>query len=305
VKFEGHYHGWDDSVLVSYHPTRDEIESAGRRPVPVGEGQLPARTPVIAEWNDRNSVAEAFAANPGKISAVICEPLVANSGCLPPEPGFLEFLREITTANGALLIFDEVITGFRVALGGAQELYGIVPDLATYAKAVGAGVPLSVLAGKREYMDLIASGRVVHAGSVNGNPVSLTAARVALDVLAADGGSIYRELRRVSQSLREGLLDILRSQNLPVVSNGEGAVFHIAFMDRPARNYRDTLEADSGLYSDFALALLDEGVLVLPDGRWYVSVAHRESDINATLEAARRTLRAPSETHRAPERRSR
>jgi glutamate-1-semialdehyde 2,1-aminomutase len=300
IKFEGHYHGWDDSVLVSYHPTRDEIAAANGRPVPVGEGQLPARTPVIAEWNNRKSVEAAFAASPGKISALICEPLVCNSGCLPPEPGFLEFLREITTAHGALLIFDEVITGFRIAPGGAQEFYGVTPDLATYAKAVGAGVPLSVLAGKRQYMDLIANGGVIHAGSLNGNPVSLAAAKAALDVLAADGGSIYRELRRLSDCLRDGLLDVVRAHNLRAVSNGEGAVFHIAFMDRPARTYRDTLEANTALYSDFALALLDEGVLVLPDGRWYVSIAHTESDINATIDAARRTLRAPSQTYPAP-----
>jgi glutamate-1-semialdehyde 2,1-aminomutase len=140
---------------------------------------------------------------------------------------------------------------------------------------------------------------VVHAGSLNGNPVSLAAAKAALDLLAADGGTVYGELRRLSQCLRESLVDILRSRNLPAVSNGEGAVFHVAFMDRPARTYTDTLDADIALYGDFALALLDEGVLVLPDGRWYVSVAHTEADINATLDAVNRTLRAPSEMHPA------
>ncbi|HET8547100.1 MAG TPA: glutamate-1-semialdehyde 2,1-aminomutase [Bryobacteraceae bacterium] len=300
IKFEGHYHGWDDSVLVSYHPTREEIAAAQGRPVPIGSGQLPARTAVIAEWNNRRSVEAAFAAHGGKISALICEPFVCNSGCLPPEPEFLQFLREITTAHGALLIFDEVITGFRVALGGAQELYGVTPDLATYAKAVGAGVPLSVLAGKREYMDLIADGRVIHAGSLNGNPVSLAAAKAALDVLAAGGGSIYKQLRSNTERLRYGLEEVLRSHGLAVATNGECGVFHVAFMDRPARTYRDTLEADTGLYSDFALALLDEGVLVLPDGRWYVSTAHTEADINATLAAARDAFRAPSETYPAP-----
>jgi glutamate-1-semialdehyde 2,1-aminomutase len=297
IKFEGHYHGWDDSVLISYHPTAEEIAAAQDRPIPVGVGQLPARTPVIAEWNNRASVEAAFRMNPGKISALICEPLVCNSGSLPPEPGFLAFLREITTANGALLIFDEVITGFRVALGGAQELYGVTPDLATYAKAVGAGVPLSVLAGKRQYMDLIAQGGVIHAGSLNGNPLSLAAAGAALDVLTADGGSVYKQVRRNTERLRYGLEEILQSHGLTAVTNGECGVFHIAFMDRPALRYRDTLPADTALYSDFALALLDEGVLVLPDGRWYVSTAHTEADIDATLDAAACAFRSPSEMY--------
>ena len=205
IKFEGHYHGWADSVLVSYHPTPEEIDRAEGEPVGVGSGQLPATSVAIAEWNDRAGVERAFAAYPDEISAVICEPVLCNSGCIPPENGFLEFLRDITPRSGALLIFDEVITGFRMSLGGAQEFYGVTPDLATYAKAVGGGMPLSVLAGKREYMDLIASGKVVHAGTLNGNPVALASAKAALDVLAADYGAIYSELRRRGEALRTGL----------------------------------------------------------------------------------------------------
>lgn len=290
VKFEGHYHGWDDSVLVSYHPTAAQIETSNGSPVPVGQGQLSSGNAIIAEWNNRASVEEAFTAGDGDISALICEPLVCNSSCLPPEPGFLSFLREITRQHGALLIFDEVITGFRVALGGAQELYGVLPDLATYAKAIGAGTPLSVLAGRREYMDLIASGKVVHAGTLNGNPLNLAAARAALDLLAADNGAVYVPLRRRGEQLRTELEQLLRSAGLPAFTNGEGPVFHVSFADRPPRTYRDTLRADNALYSDFALALLDEGVLVLPDGRWYLSTAHTDEDVARTIAAAGRAL---------------
>jgi glutamate-1-semialdehyde 2,1-aminomutase len=290
LKFEGHYHGWDDSVLVSYRPTAEQIAVANGNAVPVGAGQLPPRDVVIAEWNSREGVEKAFAEHGSELSAIICEPLVCNCSCLPPEPGFLEFLREITTRNGALLIFDEVITGFRLALGGAQEYYGITPDLATYAKAVGAGTPLSVLAGKREYMDLIALGKVVHAGTLNGNPLSLAAARAALTVLAADNAVAYKHLHRRGERLRSGLESALRLAGLPVVSNGVGPVFHLAFSERPARNYRDTLQADTVLYSDFAIGLLDEGVMVLPDGRWYLSTAHTDDDIEATIAAAKRIL---------------
>lgn len=290
IKFEGHYHGWADSVLLSYHPTREQMEAAKGGPVGAGLGQLQPDTVAVAEWNDRAAVERLFRENAGQISAVVCEPMLCNSGCIPPEPGFLEFLRDITAKAGALLIFDEVITGFRLALGGAQERYNVVPDLATYAKAVGAGLPLSVLAGKRECMDLIASGQVVHAGTLNGNPLSLAAAKAALDILAANSGAIYSDLQRRGERLRSGLERMLRARGLTVVTNGEGAVFHISFQERKPRTYRDTLEANAALYSDFALALLDEGVFLLPDGRWYLSAAHTDDDIDMTLAAAERVL---------------
>ncbi|MBI4907536.1 MAG: aspartate aminotransferase family protein [Acidobacteria bacterium] len=288
LKFEGHYHGWQDTVLVSYHPSPKEREASRGRPVPVGAGQLPPESVVVAEWNDRRQVEAAFATHGGEISAVICEPLLANSGCIPPAPGFLEFLREITRREQALLIFDEVITGFRLDLGGAQSFYHVTPDLATYGKAVGGGLPFSALAGKARYMDLIASGTVVHAGTLNGNPISLAAAKVALRTLSRDRVAVYSDLRRRGAKLRQGLERILASRGYSVATNGEGAVFHLAFMERPARNYRELLAADQRLYSDFALALLDEGVLALPDGRWYLSTAHNDDDIDYTLAAVER-----------------
>ncbi|HWB84662.1 MAG TPA: aspartate aminotransferase family protein [Bryobacteraceae bacterium] len=288
LKFEGHYHGWDDSVLLSYHPSLEEIERAQGRAVPTGAGQRPDGGAVIAEWNNRESVEQAFAAHGAELSAVICEPLLANSGSIPPAPGFLEFLRQVTSENGALLIFDEVITGFRLAYGGAQERYGITPDLATFAKAVGAGTPLSALAGQRRYMDAIASGRVVHAGTLNGNPLSLAAAKAGLDVLRSKGAAGYEHLRRRAETLREGLERILRSHGFTVCTCGDGPVFTLSFAAAPPHNYRDTLAALRDLYRDFALALLDEGVLVLPDGRWYVSFAHSDSDIDQTLAAVSR-----------------
>ncbi len=289
LKFEGHYHGWDDSVLVSYHPRADEIARFDGEPVPVGEGQLPGPA-VVAEWNDCASVARAFKAHGREISAIVCEPLLANSGSIPPEPGFLEFLRRVTRESGALLIFDEVITGFRLAYGGAQERYGVLPDLATFAKAVGGGTPLSVLGGRREYMEKIAGGSVVHAGTLNGNPISLAAAKAALDLLAAKGTEGYAALRCRAERLREGLESTLGARGFSVSTCGDGPVFSLAFAARPPRNYRETLCASQQLYSDFALAMLDEGVLLLPDGRWYVSFAHRDADIDETLAAAARAV---------------
>jgi glutamate-1-semialdehyde 2,1-aminomutase len=290
VKFEGHYHGWDDSVLVSYHPTSAEIANAEGAPIAAGSGQRPHVDVLVAEWNGFESVERIFSCHGSQISSLICEPLLCNSGCIPPEPGFLKFLRDITAAHGALLIFDEVITGFRLDLAGAQGRYGVVPDLATYAKAIGGGLPLSVLAGKREFMDLIANGTVVHAGTLNGNPVVLAAAKATLDVLSRDGGAVYKDMAQRGDRLCNGIISRLREKGYQAVSHGEPTVFHIAFMENRARNYRDQLVADRNLYSNFALALLDEGILVLPDGRWYLSTAHTHEVIDTTLDAIERAI---------------
>jgi glutamate-1-semialdehyde 2,1-aminomutase len=291
LKFEGHYHGWNDTVLVSYHPTLQQIEIAENGPVGEGDGQLAPRTSVVAQWNDVAGVEAAFTAHPGEISAIICEPLMCNSGCIPPNPDFLKFLREISRKQGALLIFDEVITGFRLSLAGAQGFYNVTPDLATYAKAIGGGTALSVLAGKQEFMELISNGDVVHAGTLNGNPIALSAAKAVLEVLSRNPTDIYADLYRRGQTLRNGLSNILLSHGYRVISSGEGPVFCISFLNEQPRNYRDLLLADKQLYSDFALALLDEGILTLPDGRWYISTAHTDADIEATLAAARRAMK--------------
>ena len=290
IKFEGHYHGWDDGVLQSYHPRPDQLLQNLQTPVPEGQGQLPATTTVIAQWNDQDSIRRAFADNDGAIAAIICEPMMCNNGCIAPDPGFLEFLRAITEENGAVLIFDEVITGFRLGLSGAQGYYGVTPDLATYAKAVGAGTPLSVLAGKQRFMELIERGDVVHAGTLNGNLLALAAARASLKYLSRDDKNVYLGLFQRGERLRDGIMSLLRKQGHAVCAAGVGSVFHISFLASQPRNYRDLLAADREKYSDFALALLDEGVLPLPDGRWYLSTAHTDADIDQTLDAVERAL---------------
>jgi glutamate-1-semialdehyde 2,1-aminomutase len=293
LKFEGHYHGWADEALVSYHPASGEGRSgAVRSPVPVGRGQLPHDHVLIAAWNSREEVQRAFDEHGGEISALICEPLLANSGCIPPADGFLQFLRDLCTRNGTVLIFDEVITGLRLDLGGAQTRFGVTPDLATFAKAVGAGVPLSVLAGGTEYMRLIAEGEVVHAGTLNGNPLALAAAKAALDHLSRERNEIYPRLRLLGSALAAGLVNILNAAGIYAVSTGDGAVFTVHLQERTPHTYADTLESDGPARSDFILALLDEGILALPDGRWYISAAHSEADIDATLAAAKRAVKS-------------
>jgi glutamate-1-semialdehyde 2,1-aminomutase len=282
LKFEGHYHGWDDSVLVSYKPGAQDCGSM--TPIPVGTGQRPWSGAVVARWNDKASVDAAFAAHAGEISAIICEPMLCNSGCLPPAEGFLAYLREKATAEGALLIFDEVITGFRLALGGGQAYYGVTPDVATFAKACGGGLPVSVLAGRDEYMSWIAEGRVVHAGTLNGNPLGLAATVASLQALTP---AVYEQLDRLGRQLRAGLEEALRAKGVPVVTTGEGAVFQLHFQPEIPREYRDTLPTDKALYAGFLMALLDAGVLALPDGRWYLSAAHGADVVEETLRRVR------------------
>lgn len=278
LKFEGHYHGWDDSVLVSYKPSMEQ--SGAMAPVPVGLGQRQSPGAVVARWNDEESVRAAFAAHSGRISAIICEPLLCNSGCLPPADAFLSFLRETATREGVLLIFDEVITGFRLALGGAQEFYGVTPDLATFAKAAAGGLPVSILAGRREYMNWIADGRVVHAGTLNGNPLALAATHAVLQELAS---SDYTTLHARGRRLRDGLVDALRRKGVAVVATGEGTCFQLHFQASTPREYRDTIAGDKALYAEFLMALLASGVYALPDGRWYLSFAHGDDVVDRTL----------------------
>jgi glutamate-1-semialdehyde 2,1-aminomutase len=281
LKFEGHYHGWSDQALVSYHPAASDPIA----PVPVGQGQLPHDHVVIAEWNSREQVQQALDSHPG-IGAILCEPLLANSGCIPPAPGFLDFLRAESTRRGILLIFDEVITGFRLALGGAQKFYGVTPDLAIFAKAIGAGLPLSALAGRREFMDYIARGEVVHAGTLNGNPLTLAASQAALSLLEAHAAEIYPRLHNLGRQLIQGLQESLAPRT-PIKILGEGPCFCVHFLDETPTTYRTLAAVNKPLYEAFLLALLDQGVMALPDGRWYISAVHTPADIDTTLIAIR------------------
>lgn len=284
LKFEGHYHGWADQALVGYHPSPYLPIGAN----PVGRGQLPHNHVVVVEWNSAAQVIEALDRDPN-IGAILAEPLLANSGCIPPAPGFLNFLREECTRRNILLIFDEVITGFRLALGGAQRFYGVTPDLAIFAKAIGAGLPLSAIAGRKEYMDYIARGEVVHAGTLNGNPLCLAAANAALDHLETNAAEIYPRLHELGQLLIAALQEFL-SPITPIQILGEGPCFCVHFLSELPVNYRDLAHSNTALYERFLLALLNEGVLPVPDGRWYVSAAHTQEDIAQTIDAIHRAV---------------
>ncbi len=286
LKFEGHYHGSPDNVLISFHPPG--IAHPPTEPVPGSEGQSSTALDdvCVLPWNDLPALEAALKEHHRDIAAIITEPILCNTSCLVPVPGYLKGMRRLATRYGVVLVFDEIITGFRVAPGGAQELYGVRPDLATFGKAVAAGFPLSVVAGKREIMDWIAEGRVVHAGSFNGNPIALAAADAALKFLAANRGVQLRRIRRSGEALMKGIGQQAERAGIPLLINGVGAAFHLSFTRRAEmRDYRESLDCDLEARDQFIVAMLHAGVYLLPEGRWYVSTAHSKADVEKTLKA--------------------
>jgi glutamate-1-semialdehyde 2,1-aminomutase len=292
VKFEGHYHGWADSVLLSYHPPNHN--SRLHQPVPASEGQSRSlyKDVFILPWNDSEALASLLGKHGHEIAAVITEPILCNSGCLLPAPGYLRALRRLTKRHGQVLIFDEVITGFRAALGGAQSLFGVTPDLTILGKALGAGFPISAVVGSKKIMELIPRRRVVHAGTFNGNPISLAAANAALDVLSTGQGRVLRQIQRHGEQLMAGIRSLAARAQIPCYLSGIGSVFHLAFSQRrEMRNYRDTLDADTPTRDRFIQAMLESGIYLIPDCRWYPSAAHTQEDAEAALRAVESAFR--------------
>ncbi len=296
VRFEGQYHGFSDGIYWSKHP---DLVAAGPDHHPVALPQGPGvpnemgRSLVIAPWNDLESVRALFAENPGEIAAIITEPIMCNTGCILPEPGYLEGLREICSHEGALLIFDEVITGFRIALGGAQERLGVTPDLTVMAKGLGGGFPVAALGGRRDVMDLASDGTVSIAGTYSGNAIAVAAAHEAIRHLTEEAS--YEELYRRSDQLREGLAKLLVDKGIAGSVVGMGPVYQVWFSDVPIHNYRDAARhARADLFRIWWEEMLDRGVLFHPGHleNLFVSFAHTEEDITLTLDRANASLDA-------------
>jgi glutamate-1-semialdehyde 2,1-aminomutase len=296
IRFAGHYHGWLDEELISTHPPVDGPATDGQPPAVLesaGQSPTSAEHVLVARWNDADAVEHLLAAHEGQVAAVLMEPIMCNAGVIPPAAGYLERVRALCDRHGALLIFDEVITGFRVHLGGAQTLLGVIPDLAVFGKALANGCPLSVVGGRREIMDLVASGGVVHAGTFNGNPLAVAAALATIEELARAGGEAYARLAALGQRLMQGLRQVAAARGVPVLLQGPGPVFYMWFTDAPAvTDYASSARISREPYARFATAMRAGGVRVIPGGRWYVSCSHTVEDVERTVEAASRALDA-------------
>jgi glutamate-1-semialdehyde 2,1-aminomutase len=289
IKFEGQYHGWTDATEYSYHPALKDLgPRTAPRTIPAAAGTPAeyARLILTQPWNDADLVRKTVRDHRGEIAAIITEPIMANCGVIPPAPGYLRFLREITRENDILLIFDEVITGLRAAHGGAQELYGVRPDLTVLAKALGAGFAVAAYGGSRVVMEPVARDEVLHAGTYNANVVAMSAAYATLQELDKPG--TYEQLERVSDKLATGIRDLLTNAGIPVQVQRVASFFQVYFSPKPVREYRDAAQyADLAKFRRFQLALRTRGVLIYPNGlgRWFLSTAHTNSDIEATLNA--------------------
>ena len=290
IRFEGHYHGWQDTVYWSNHVDPVLAGPPGRpRPVPSGPG-VPAEleaTLIVLTWNDSESFAAVMAERGDQVAAVITEPAVFNTGCILPEPGYLELLRDLTARYGALLIFDEVITGFRVARGGAQEYFGVTPDLTTMAKGLGGGFPVAAIGGTAEAMSMIAAGRYSHSGTYNANTIACAAVSATMDVLAEPG--LFERQRALGQTLMSGLRTLAGQAGLPVIVEGLGTVFQLWFSDRPIRNWRDAQRyAREDLFTRWWQEMLLRGILFHPSQyeNLFLSLVHTPDDVAETLAAA-------------------
>jgi glutamate-1-semialdehyde 2,1-aminomutase len=296
LRFEGHYHGWNDEGLFGVVPPPDTWDTGecGTPPRHLSEGIIPelAGYHLLAQWNNLASVEAHFQRHGDEISAILCEPILCNNGCIEPESGFLAGLRDIADRYGAVLVFDETITGFRFGLPGAEGWSGVQPDIGVLGKALGGGVPVAALGARREIMQHIIDGRAIHAGTLNGNPLMMAAVKATLTTLAADEGYVGR-LRKLGQRLMSGLTELGKEAGLPIVAAGPGAVFQILMSEAPApRNYRDyASNNDRDLWFKLREALLRKGVRPTCRGIWFITCAHTEEDIDRTLEIAAEAVR--------------
>ncbi|RDV83014.1 glutamate-1-semialdehyde 2,1-aminomutase [Ammonifex thiophilus] len=288
LKFEGCYHGHADSFLIKAG------SGALTLGVPTSPGVPPgtAADTLVARFNDLEGVREIFKERGEEIAAVILEPVAGNMGVVPPRPGFLEGLRELCRSYGALLIFDEVITGFRVAYGGAQTLYGVTPDLTCLGKIIGGGLPVGAFGGRREIMEMVAPvGPVYQAGTLSGNPLAMAAGVATLEVLRQE--ETYPYLEKLGKMLEDGLRRALEEAGVPGRINRVGSMLTLFFTSEEVGDYASAVKSDTSLFANFFHAMLEEGVYLPPSQfeAWFISLAHREEDVAFTVEATRRALR--------------
>ena len=288
IKFRGGYHGHADAFLV------EAGSGAATLGVPSSPGVTPgaAQDTLVADFNDLASAQAHFDANPDQVACVIVEPVAGNMGCVPPADGFLQGLREICTKNGAVLIFDEVMTGFRVALGGAQERFGVMPDLTTMGKVIGGGLPVGAYGGREDLMRQIApDGSVYQAGTLSGNPLATAAGTAALTYLK-ENPDVYRTLEERGQQLEDGVLSLIAREGYPLTWNRVGSMASLFFTPDPVTDWHSAAESDREAFKTFFWGMLDRGFYLAPSPfeALFLSSAHSVADIEETLAAAEEVL---------------
>ena len=285
IKFEGSYHGAHDYVLVK------SGSGAMGLPDSLGVPEETTSNTLVIPFNSREAVDSLIEKQSQEIAAIIVEPVMGNVGCIPPREGYLKFLREVTAEHDIVLIFDEVITGFRVAEGGAQEYYNVTPDLVTLGKILGGGFPIGALAGKKELMGMLTPlGGVYQAGTFNGNPISITAGLTTLKLL---NHNFYEELNHKGDYIRSGISDILEDNNLEYKIAGLSSMYQLYFTDKDVWNYMDAKSSDTKMFDQYFHNLLKEGVFIQPSQFecCFISLMHEKSELDTTLEAMKQSIK--------------
>jgi glutamate-1-semialdehyde 2,1-aminomutase len=277
VRFEGHYHGWLDNVLMVYGP---------EGPGPASDGQLARHLDdcIVIGWNDLDALEAVLEARTSEVAAILMEPMMLNAGAIEPRPGYLEGVRSLCDRYGVILIFDEIITGFRLALGGAAERFGVVPDLATYGKAMAGGWPVGALVGREELMEPIGTKKVNHSGTFNANLMSTAAVVASLEYLKQDPP--YERIERITDNLTQGLHEVAEKNSIPLRIQGVPGAFHASLVttDAEVRDFRDLARLDADGYLKLADRMIASGIWVSARGIWYVSAAHGEREVEVTLD---------------------
>ncbi len=312
IRFAYQYHGWLDNVIGGVVDPSPDAKPFPRYDIDKISDQIKATSVVLPEalitdgkstgsekesfmlpWNDIDALETTLKLYGDEIAMIHFEPLVCNHYCQMPLPGFLERMRELCTQYGIVLSFDEVISGFRFGLNGAQGYFGVTPDIATYGKALGGGLPISVVAGKEEIMNLFSTGEVLGPGTFNGYPLGIRGAVATLEILEKNNGAIYKSQEKIQKKLTDGLKSIADKYNIPMVTQGALGIFYTIF----GINHNNVIYTDNDLdgldkplLAKFLQGMTKEGILVVPDGRWYVSMAHNDEDIDRTLESAEKVM---------------
>jgi glutamate-1-semialdehyde 2,1-aminomutase len=294
LRFEGHFHGWSDLINYSTKPPLDQAGDPERpNIVPASKGMMAAAgdSLIVRQWNDPAILETTFAEHGSELAGVICEPIMANAAVIPPAPGYLELLRRLCDAHGVVLIFDEVKTGFRVGLGGAQELYGVMPDISTAAKALGAGFPIAAVGGRKDLFEPVIRGDVIHSATYHTNPVGLAACIATLKELRRPG--LYPRLFSLGESLAQGLSAAAAEHGLDARAEGVGPLLQMRFTTDDVTNYREIVAANrADQYRTWWDLMFNAGILFNPHPLecWFVSGAHTERDVEETISAASRTF---------------
>jgi len=298
LKFEGHYHGWHDDLLVSSNVLPSSALGLRSDPIKIPDSSGLNRSAlddtIVVPWNDLHILESALANNRGQIAAIITEGVMANMGVIPPAKGYLTGLEEMAREHGIVFILDETVTGFRIAPGGCQEYYKLSPDLVTFGKALGCGLPVAALVGRANVMDALQWGGVLHYGTHNGSRIGMFAARANLRVLSRDNNAAFRHSWRIAEQLCTGLSDLFRQRGRSVLVQRVGPMFQLMFTDQPAiRDYREFCQfVNRAAFQKFVLSLFPFGVYASPSASLHsiVTLAHTDQDVERTLEAATKVL---------------